>query len=137
MANPKTRRPRVYVAGPYACRGRCPEVGVSLVDMRKGLEACMRLLQEGWAPFCPWLDFMFELMNYGGGLPKKWYYEYSNAFLLACDIVYVHNIRKGSTGVVDEMLLAEKHGIPVVNSLTKLEEWKNQWTQQQASSSPP
>ena len=132
MKKQKIRRPRVYVAGPYSCHGRCKDVGVSLVAMREGIQTCMALIADGMAPFCPWLDFMFVLMDHEKKLPKgDWFYDYSDAFLLACDVMYVHKIRKGSIGVVNEMILADKNKIPVIKNYTKLLKWRDQWIQEQ------
>jgi len=127
MKKQKVRRPRIYVAGPYSCIKRCPGVSVSLVAMRKGIQACMTIVTNDMAPFCPWLDFMFVLMDHEGNLPKDWYYEYSNAFLLACDAMYVHEFRKESEGTVDEIILANKNNVPVFYDYSKLLKWRDQW----------
>lgn len=131
----KVRQPRVYVAGPYSCKARCPGPGVSLTDMRHGLQACMVLIAEGMAPFCPWLDYLFVLMDQNSILQKNWYYEYSISFLLACDVMYIHKFRQGSKGTVKEMIVADKHGIPVINDYMKLLKWRDQWIQQQTQGS--
>ena len=135
MKNLKIRKPRVYVAGPYSCQNRCEGIGVSLVAMREGIQACITLISDGMAPFCPWLDFMFVLMDHENGLPENWYYEYSNTFLLACDAMYIHNIRKESKGVADEMTLAGEHSIPIFSDYFELLEWRDKWTQEQIQAS--
>jgi len=57
-------------------------------------------------------------------LPSGWYYDYSNAFLVVCDAVYVHAMRENSRGVKDEIALAEKHEIPIFYSFEALLEAK-------------
>ena len=115
---------RIYVAGPYSCEWRCPGPGVSLTDMRKRIEACMRVLKLGMAPFCPWLDYLFVLMDHKNELPEKWYYDYSNSFLVVCDAIWVIGKRKTSFGVQSEIDLAKKNGIPVFYNLDDLYEWR-------------
>ena len=106
-------RKRIYVAGPYACDGRCKPLGVDLEYMRKGLEVSVKLLKMGYAPFCPWLDFMFQFVAGGSELRVQDYYEYSIAFLPVCHCMYVHDCRKGSIGTNAEIELAQKEDIPV------------------------
>ena len=108
----KTRK-RIYVAGPYACDGRCDGISVSLEHMRKGLEVCVDLLLRGYAPFCPWLDYLFQFVPGGSKLTLKDYYEYSIAWVPVSDCVYVHAFRDSSVGTIAEIELAEKEGIPI------------------------
>lgn len=110
----------VYVAGPYTCNGRCEGPGVSLTSMKNGIEACIDVLSNDMAPFCPWNDYLFALMDKDNKLPNKWYYRYSNSFLAACDAMYVINCTPNSFGVHAEIKLAEKLGIPVFYTLENL-----------------
>ena len=104
---------RIYVAGPYSCDARCKGPGVNLTSMKFGIEACLKVLNHGMAPFCPWLDYLFVLMDRDNQLPDKWYYDYSNAFLVVCDAVWVIGKRKNSYGVQKEIDLAMFSDIPV------------------------
>jgi len=124
-------KPRVYVAGPYSCQRRCRGLGVSLKAMREGIQASRKVIYEGMIPFCPWFDFMWALLDEEGILSKEWFYEYTSSFLVVCDVVYIHKIEKGSEGTLNEMLLAEKNGIPVVNSFKRLLSWRDKWIQRQ------
>lgn len=54
---------RIYIAGPYSCVGRCPGVGVSLEYMRNGLFVSAQLLHLGFAPFSPWLDYLYHFLG--------------------------------------------------------------------------
>ena len=68
---------RVYVAGPY----NAPDVIGVLRNMRVGIKACVKLLQEyNVAPFCPWIDYQFSLQE---EIPLEKYWEYSMAWLPA------------------------------------------------------
>ena len=115
---------RIYVAGSYSCAGRCEPLGVDLISMKKGIEASIKVLKFGMAPFCPWLDYLFVLMDRDQDLPEKWYYDYSCAFLLACDAMLLLNYRNNSFGVDKELDLAKKHDIPVFWSFADLVTWK-------------
>ena len=115
----------VYVAGPYSCDNRCSGPGVNLASMRKGIEACLKVLKHGMAPFCPWLDYLFVLMDHDNELPEKWYYEYSDAFLLRCDAMWVTGQRKNSIGVSQEIELAKLRGLPIFYKFIDLWEWNN------------
>ena len=130
----KIPKPRVYVAGPYSCKNYCPGISVSLVAMREGIQACMALIHDDMIPFCPWLDFMLALMDHEGTLPKTFFYEYSNAFLVVCDAVYIHKFVKSRTGILNEMILADKNNIPVINDYMKLIQWRNKWIKEQGLS---
>ena len=117
----KTRK-RVYVAGPYSCEGRCKPLGVDLEYMRKGLEASVKIFKMGYAPFCPWLDYLFQFVSGGAELERKDYYEFSMAWLEVADMVYVIELREHSYGTQAEIDRAIELGIPVVYTLKKLEE---------------
>ena len=114
---------RVYVAGPYSCEGRCKPLGVDLEYMRKGLEASVAILKMGYAPFCPWLDYLFQFISGGAELERKDYYEYSMAWLEAADIVYVIELRENSHGTQAEIDRAKELDIPVIYSIEELKEY--------------
>jgi len=109
----KALRKRIYVAGPYSCAGRCKPLGVDLEYMRQGLEISTKLLKMGYAPFCPWLDYIFKLVSGGSELSLQDYYDYSIAFLPVCHVMYVHDYRVDSVGVNAEIELAESLLMPV------------------------
>lgn len=106
-------RKRVYVAGPYSCEGRCKPLGVDLEYMREGLEVSIKFLNLGYAPFCPWLDYLFQFIHGGEQLERKDYYEYSLAWLAVSDAVYVIRYREKSVGTKAEIEEAERLNIPV------------------------
>ena len=114
---------RIYVAGSYACAGRCEPIGVDLISMRAGIEACLKVLYHGMAPFCPWLDYLFVLMDRQRCLPEKWYYDYSIAFLEVCDAMWVINQRGNGYGVAKEIEIAEGMGIPIFYRFEDLGDW--------------
>ena len=106
-------RKRIYVAGPYSCEGRCKPLEVDLEYMRRGLEASVKLLSMGYAPFCPWLDYLFQFIHGGETLKREDYYEYSIAWMLAADAVLVIELRENSHGTAKEIEIAKENNIPI------------------------
>lgn len=116
-------RIKVYVAGPYSCDKHCRPLGVDLEYMRKGLEVSVQLLKAGYAPFCPWLDYLFQFVSGGANLERKDYYEYSLAWLDVSDIMLVIELRESSVGTIEEIEWAKKKSIPIVWSIQELKAW--------------
>lgn len=72
----------VYVAGPYS---HTNVMGV-FSHMRVGIALCARLLEANYAPFCPWLDFQFDIIK-EFSLQQK--YNYSLAWLRRSDMLLI------------------------------------------------
>ena len=73
---------RVYVAGAYSADN---VLGV-LDNMRRGMRLSTEVFVNGFAPFCPWLDYHYTLMlQEGEEISLNDYYQYSLAFLLVSD----------------------------------------------------
>lgn len=51
---------KVYIAGPYTPTQGGGAIEM-LANMRHGIRAAVDLIHLGFAPFCPWLDFMYWL----------------------------------------------------------------------------
>jgi len=98
---------RVYVAGAYSA----PNVTDVLSNMRRGLRLSVEVLQAGFCPFCPWIDFQFGLLD---DITIDQYYRYSLAWLEVSDAVLV--VPEGaekSKGTQAEIKRAEELAIPV------------------------
>lgn len=105
---------KIYVAGSY----NGPNVIQVLDNMRIGMRASVEVLRMGFAPFCPWLDFHFQLMlRPGETLTIDDYYAYSIAWLEVSDAVYVCNYREDSKGTKAEIDRAKELNIPVFFTL--------------------
>ena len=115
---------RVYVAGPY----NAPSVLPLLNNIRRGMRACSVLLQRGYAPFCPWLDFHFHLMlREDESLSIEQYYDYSIAWLLVSDCMLVLPGWETSKGTLQEIEIARTKTIPIhysINDLLDVEKGK-------------
>ena len=109
---------KVYVAGSYSA-----DNVISVLDnIRIGMRASTQVLLKGHSPFCPWLDFHFQLMlRENESLTVEDYWRYSMDWLEVSDIVYVCNYRKDSKGTKAEIERATKLGIPVVYNLEDID----------------
>ena len=101
-------RKRIYVAGAYSA----DNVIDVQANMRRGIAASLRVLNEGYAPFCPWLDFQLGMFQ---EVTLVEYYEYSLAWLEASDamLVIVDGLAS-SEGTQAEIRFAKEHNIPIV-----------------------
>lgn len=99
---------RIYVAGAISS----DNIITILDNLRRGIQASVQILKEGNAPFCPMLDFQFQLTV--GGLTIEEYYRYSMAWLEVSDVVLVLRGSEKSRGVKAEVTRAMELGIPVL-----------------------
>ena len=82
--------------------------------MRHGIRISTRAMLAGFSPFCPWLDFHFQLNLQGSEqLTVQDYYRYSMDWLRVSDAVYVLSGWQNSTGTKFEIAEAKQLGIPV------------------------
>jgi len=110
---------RVYVAGPYAAKDEIS----TLTHIRDGINVSARLLELGFAPYCPWLDYHFVLAC-GTCPPVSAFYELSNAWLDASEAMLVTGDWSNSNGTKAEILRAQMKGIPVFHDIPSLLHWK-------------
>lgn len=110
---------KIYIAGAYSADN---VIGV-LDNMRRGMRAGAEILLAGFAPFCPWTDYHFQLMlREGEKLAVEDYYRYSLAWLEACDAVFVLPNSENSKGAQAEIKRAKELKMPVFHSIKKLKE---------------
>jgi hypothetical protein len=85
--------------------------------MRKSVE----VLLAGFSPFCPWLDYHFQLMLQGEeSLQVKDFYNYSMAWLEVSDAVLVLPGFEKSKGTLAEIKRAKELNIPIYYEFEKL-----------------
>ncbi len=112
-------RKRVYVAGAYSANN---VIGV-LDNMRRGMRASTEIILMGFAPFCPWFDYHFQLMlRNNERLSVQDYYDYSIAWLEVSEAVLVLPNSENSVGTTKEIQKAQELGIPIYYSKETL--WK-------------
>ena len=107
---------KVYIAGPYSA----DNVMNVLHNIRKGIEMSYRVFAEGMAPFCPWLDYQYVLMDKERKLTIQDFYDYSIAWLLVSDAMLVLEGWQLSKGTLKEIEIAKERGIPVFYDIESL-----------------
>lgn len=109
----KTRRKRIYVAGPYS-------KGDSVVNTRRAISVGSLLLERGFAPFVPHLMMFWHLCE-----PQEYetWLAYDFEWVAACDGLL--RLDGPSSGADREVELAMRLGIPVFYSLDTL--YAYQW----------
>ena len=102
---------RIYIAGPYSA-----DNVISVLDnIREGIRLSTQVLLLGHSPFCPWLDFLFQLfLRENEALAIKDYYRYSIDWLLVSDVLLVMPEWRNSGGTAEEIVQAFNAGIPIV-----------------------
>ena len=99
---------RIYVAGSY----NADNVVKVLNNIKRGTQVCVELLEKGYVPFCPWLDFNFNW--YSDKLTIEDYYRYSIGWLEVSDCIYILKNSENSKGTQAEIKKAIELGIPVL-----------------------
>jgi len=107
---------RIYIAGPYSS----DNVMDVLHNIREGIEVSTALFKEGYAVFCPWLDYHFVLMDKERKLTVNDFYEYSIAWLKVSEVMLVIGDWESSKGTLKEIEIAKELGIPILYDLESL-----------------
>lgn len=111
------RKHRVYVAG--AISGTT--VLQCLHNIGRGIRRAKILLDAGFAPFCPHLDYHWA---FDGNVSVEQLYAYSMAWLEVAEALFV--VEEGamdSRGVKAEIARAQDIGVPVFYNLEDLQAW--------------
>jgi len=111
---------KIYVAGPINSID-CLEY---LRNIRRGIRMATKLFKDGFAPYCPHLDYHFMLQaEEGNDFEIEDYYAYSMAWLEASDAVLLLTNWQASTGAMAEVDRAYELGIPVFGHYEALVAW--------------
>jgi hypothetical protein len=105
---------KVYIAGAY----NASDIIGCLDNMRRGIRMAIHVLEVGFAPFCPWLDYHYRLMS--ENVTREMYHAQSMAWLEAADAILVLENSEGSQGTQAEIFRARELGIPVYHDLRQL-----------------
>jgi hypothetical protein len=110
---------RIYVAGAYS-----DDNVISIFsNMRVGIRASTEVLLAGYAPYCPWLDYHYNLMLRGGEtLSVMNFYNYSMSWLEVSDAILVLPNSENSVGTQNEIERAKELEIPIFYSLSDLKQ---------------
>jgi hypothetical protein len=110
------RLKRVYIAGAYSA----DNVLSVFENMRKGMMLANQVRQLGYAPWCPWMDFMYFFINNDEPYSIQNCYEYSLAWLEVSDAILFTPDWRTSHGAKKEHEYAVKHEIPIYYTLSQL-----------------
>lgn len=114
---------RVYVAGAY---NSDTVMGV-LNNMNKGIRLSTLVLLKGFSPFCPWLDYQFQLnLRENEELTISDYYNYSIEWLKVSDVVLLVPGWEKSKGTLDEIRIAKELNIPIFETIGELETYRSE-----------
>lgn len=112
---------RVYVAGPMTPRGEGNHAIEFLTNLRKGIEVCLTLIEHGFAPFSPFLDFLYWIA--GGQLTEEQVKKISATFLRVCDCVLLLDGWEQSSGCRNELKIASEVGLPAFDTIEEVVAW--------------
>lgn len=106
-------RKRVYVAGSYSAD--------NVIDlqrnMRRGLDLAIEVMEAGYSPYAPWLDFTLGLV---APVTLDEYKAMSMSWLAAAEAMIVVPGSENSKGTQAEIEYAIAHDIPVYYSISAL-----------------
>ncbi len=105
---------RVYVAG--AIQGK--DLLSSFTNIRNGIKLSVEVLQAGYSPFSPFIDFQFSLVK---EITIEQYYAYSMSWLEVADAVLLVPGYEDSKGTAKEIARARELNIPVFVTLSGLD----------------
>lgn len=112
---------RVYVAGPYSA----DNVLDVFANMRRGMKLSVEVRQMGFAPFSPWMDFYYFLLNEADAFDLQNCYRYSLAWLEVSDAIIFTPDWEKSYGARKEHEFAVKNNIKIFYTLTGLASWED------------
>ena len=112
---------KVYVAGPYSA----DNVIDVLKNIGKGRQACADLFALGFAPFCPWHDADFIIMNPDINHPVQYFRDYCIEWLKVSDVMLLIDGWQKSVGCQEEVKLAKELNIPIFYNQYSLIEYNN------------
>jgi len=110
---------RVYIAGPISADNSLR----FLENLRRGISVSVEALENGLAPFSPFLDFQFMLSG-DNSITLKMLQEYSMQWLKVSDFIVVLPEHTRSLGTLAEIEMARELKIPVFY-YTKDFNWKS------------
>jgi hypothetical protein len=109
---------KVYVAGPISANDPITLFG----NEKNGIDTSAWLLLQGFAVFCPHLDFQYLLGVYGKDITKELLQANSMAFVECCDAMLVLPGWGNSIGASAEIERAIDLGIPIYFNVHELVE---------------
>lgn len=115
----KSNKKCVYVAGAISA----PSSGKFINNIRKGIQLSSKVFLNGLAPFCPFIDFHYNLVMDDEeikSITTETFYNYSIEWLKKSDAVLLVSGWENSVGTQRELQTAKEMNIPVFHSLEEL-----------------
>lgn len=127
------KRLTVFICGPMTPRSPDKNHAIEyLAHINKMIWIARELIREGFAPYCPGLDFSYWLG--GGYMPTaEDIYETDIALLLQKDAVLTLEGWTSSENCKREVNIAWKNGIPTYASVTGLKAWRARRTAEEVN----
>lgn len=119
MSNPH----RIYIAGPMTPKGTENHAIEYLANINAGIRAAILLMQSGFVPYCPMIDYNYFLgLKAGESIPEDMIRKVSLSFLTDwAEAVLLLPGWRTSTGVVrDELPACARLLLPVFEDLGNL-----------------
>ena len=107
---------KVYVAGKLN-----DDAVHYIMNMHRMIRIAKKIREAGYAVYVPCNDFLEGLVD--GKFDYKEYFDNSQPWLLSADAVFLVPGWESSTGTRREMALADSHGIPIFDSIEKMNEF--------------
>jgi hypothetical protein len=114
-----TKRKCIYVAGAISASS----AGKFLNNIRKGIQLSKDVFLAGYAPFCPFIDFHYNLVMTDAevkSITTEDYYDYSIAWLEKTDAVLLVPGWGESVGTLKEIARAQELNIPIYHTMAEL-----------------
>lgn len=109
---------KVYVAGPISANDPITLFG----NEKNGIDTAAWLILQGFAVFCPHLDFQYLLGVYGKDITKEQLQANSMAWVECCDCMLVLPGWEKSPGTRREMARATTLNMPIYTNVHELVE---------------
>lgn len=112
----------VYVAGAI----NASSAGKYLNNIRKGIQLSSKVFLAGYAPFCPFIDFHYNLVmddEQVASITTPDFYAYSIAWLEKSDCVLLVPGWEDSVGTNMEVERARELNLPIFKTLEELEDF--------------
>ena len=110
---------RIYIAGAITPTGSGNHAIEFCKNVRAGIKVAIDLIQLGYLPFCPMLDYQF-FMTSDVEISLETIQKYSLGWLEACDAMLGRPGWEDSAGTRKEIEFAQESGIPVYFSIIEL-----------------
>jgi hypothetical protein len=106
---------RIYVAGPITSENPAK----FMKNLRDGIIISKKLLIAGFAPFCPFFDFLYYIVS-DSEITIDMLMKTDFSYLETCDAILVTGEWDESRGVNEEIEFANKKNIPIFYNLSEL-----------------